>query len=72
MAWSNDERMVVSADLILATAASPSATGAGPAASSPESAWSIDASLLPRKSDSALTAAAGSFWSNCGFVESDS
>jgi len=37
------------------------ATGEGPAASSPEIAWSMDASLFPRKSDSALTAAAGSF-----------
>ena len=72
LAWSNDERMVVSADLILVTAASPLATGEGPAASSPEIAWSMDASLFPRKSDSALTAAAGSFSSNCGFVESDS
>src|SRR6185312_13203371 len=72
LAWSKDERMVVSADLILVTAASPLATGAGPAASSPEIAWSMDASLFPRKSDNALTAADGSFSSNCGFVESDS
>ena len=47
-ALSNDARTVVSVVLSLVTIASPSATGAGPAASSPVRAWSIVLTALPR------------------------
>ena len=73
LAWSNDERMRrSSADLILATAASPFGhrgrvrprrARRSPGRSTPRSS--------PRKSDSALTAAAGSFCVELRLVESD-